>query len=63
MDHFDSKGKKAGDVSFSTRFIWAEPDPPMIKRNEKLMPMNKKCKLDVTIIDATFLKDADMFGK
>ena len=63
VDHFDNKGKKAGDITFSTRYIWAEPDPPIVKRDEKRKPMNKKCKLDVTIIDATFLKDADMFGK
>ena len=63
VDHLDAKNKKAGDISFSTRYIWAEPDPPKVKRNEQLKPMNKKCKLDVTIIDATFLKDADMFGK
>lgn len=26
-------------------------------------PLNKKCKLEITIIEAKFLKDSDMFGK
>lgn len=37
-----------------------EPDPPLVPRQKDL---NKKCKLHVKIIDATFLKDGDTFGK
>jgi len=30
---------------------------------EKAKPLNKNCSIDITIIEATFLKDADTFGK
>lgn len=44
------------------KYIWEEPDAPLIQRDENLKPLNKKCKLIVNIIDATFLKNADTFG-
>lgn len=49
--------KKTGNVKFSTRFVWCEPDPPA---NPKL---NSKCRLLLVIKQAQFLKDADTFGK
>ena len=54
------KGKKTGTVVFSTEFVWAEPDPPLIPRMANL---NKKCWLKITIVEATFDKDAEWFGK
>lgn len=58
----DPKGKKAGNVTFSVKYIWAEPDAPLVKRDDSLKPLNKKCKLVINIIDASFLKNADTFG-
>lgn len=49
--------KKTGNVKFSTRFVWYEPDPPP---NPKL---NINCRLELVIKSATFLKDADLIGK
>jgi hypothetical protein len=49
--------KKAGNVKFSTRFVWCEPDPPA---NPLL---NANCMLQLIIKSATFLKDADLIGK
>lgn len=49
--------KKTGNVKFTTKFIWCEPDPPA---NPKLNP---NCMLNLIIKSATFLKDADMIGK
>ena len=49
--------KKTGQVKFSTKFIWREPDPPP---NPKLNP---NCQLRLTIKKAEFLKDADTVGK
>lgn len=49
--------KKTGNVKFTTKFIWCEPDPPA---NPKLNP---NCMLNLVIVSATFLKDADMIGK
>ena len=63
VDLVGEKGKKAGRIAFATQYIWAEPDPPKVKRDEIAKPLNKKCKLDVTIVEASFLKDADTFGK
>ena len=62
LDMTDGKGKKAGNVVFKTLYTWAEPDPPKVKRDPKKQ-INKKCTLTIKIIDATFLKDADTFGK
>lgn len=60
VDLLTKKGKKAGTVTFSTEYKWKEPDPPLVPRQKDL---NKKCKLHVKIIDATFLKDGDLMGK
>ena len=49
--------KKTGHIKFTTQFIWKQPDPPP---NPLL---NSRCMLDLTIVSATFLKDADTFGK
>ena len=59
VEFFDKKNKKAGTAIFSTEYIWEEPDPPVIPRTKDL---NKKCKLAIKIIDATFLENADIFG-
>ena len=42
VDLLNSKKKKAGTITFSTKYVWAEPDPPLVKRENDL---NKKCKL------------------
>ena len=73
MDLLDKKQKKVGSIVFETQYIWKEPpDPaeeeqaegaPVIKRDKTLFPLNKKCTVVVTIVEATFLKDADVFGK
>ena len=60
---FDAKQKKSGNVVFETQLVWAEPDPPKVKRDNAKKPLNKKCTLTIKIVDATFLKDADTFGK
>ena len=49
--------KKTGNVKFTTKFIWCEPDPDP---NPKLNP---NCRLILNIVKASFLKDADTFGK
>lgn len=49
--------KKTGQMKFTTQFIWKEPDPP------PNLLLNPKCMLDLTIVSATFLKDADLLGK
>jgi hypothetical protein len=49
--------KKTGNVKFSTRFVWCEPDPPP---NPIL---NANCMLHLVIKEATFLKDSDLIGK
>lgn len=50
--------KKTGNVKFSTRFVWREPDPAP---NPKL---NANCRLDLVIKEASFLRDADvLLGK
>jgi len=55
--------------------IWNEPPPPIPEesdgdesvpkpfRDEAKYPLNKRCVLEVTIIEARFLKDADFIGK
>ena len=45
------------------QYFWEEPDLIPVKRDPVKFPMNKKCKLQLTIIEAKFLKDADMVGK
>ena len=49
--------KKTGNIKFTTKFIFCKPDPPP---NPLL---NSNCRLNLIIKKATFLKDADMFGK
>lgn len=49
--------KKSGNIKFSTKFLWAKPEPPL---NPK---MNANSKLSIIIKSATFLKDLDMIGK
>lgn len=48
--------KKTGNVKFTTRFIWQEPDPDPNPR------LNPNCRLILTINRATFLKNADLIG-
>ena len=54
---FDKSKKKAGELKFTTQFIYVAPDPPI---NPKL---NRNCVLKVTIKDGKFFKDNDTFGK
>jgi Ca2+-dependent lipid-binding protein len=49
--------KKTGNIKFTTKFIWMKPDPPA---NPLLNP---NCRLNLIIVSATFLKDADLIGK
>jgi Ca2+-dependent lipid-binding protein len=63
LDLFDKKGKKAGQLSLASEFIFNEPDVPKVKRDQNTKPLNKKCRLEIKIIEAKFKKDADMFGK
>lgn len=55
--------KKTGDVLLEWQYFWEEPDVACVPRDPKEHPLNKKCKMEVTIIEAKFLKDADTFGK
>lgn len=45
------------------QYFYLEPDVPPVKRDANKFPLNKKCKLQITIIEAKFLKDADLVGK
>lgn len=56
MDLFKNY-KKTGHVVFESKFIFQEPDPDP---NPKL---NQFCMLEMVIVKASFLKDADMVGK
>lgn len=49
--------KRTGNMKFTTKFIWRAPDPPP---NPKL---NSNCRLEIKILEAHFLKDADLIGK
>ena len=49
--------KKSGFIKFRSRFIYQPPDPPP---NPLLNPF---CLLEVLIVKAQFLKDADLMGK
>ena len=60
LDLFDKSNKKTGNLVFITQYAWVEADQ---KRDSELRPLNKKCTLELKIIDATFLKDADLLGK
>ena len=44
-------------------YVWNEPDVEPVKRNALLHPLNKKCEVEVTIVEASFLHDAEMIGK
>ena len=45
------------------QYFWNEPDAQAAKRDPEQHPLNKKCKMEVTIVEANFLKDSDVFGK
>ena len=67
--------KKTGTICFKTQYIWAEPPAPIPEesegdesvpkpfRDDEKYPLNKMCQLEITIIEAKFLKDADFIGK
>lgn len=48
---------RTGSLMFTTQFIWREPDPPPHPL------LDASCRLYVTIVSASFLKDSDLFGK
>ena len=48
--------KKTGNVKFTTRLIWCEPDP------DPNPLLNPNCRLNLIIQRATFLKNADLIG-
>ncbi len=58
MELFDEDKKVCGRIKFSTELKWVEyiPLPPTEKLDDKTM-------IKIIIIDATFLKDGDTFGK
>lgn len=49
--------KKTGSIEFESKFIYQPPDPPPHP------DLNPYCLLEVIIVQATFLKDADLIGK
>ena len=49
--------KKTGYLIFESRYVYKKPDPPP---NPMLNPF---CMLEVIIVRASFLKDADLIGK
>ena len=49
--------KKTGYIIFESRYVYQKPDPPP---NPKLNPF---CMLQVIVVRASFLKDADLIGK
>ena len=49
--------KKTGHIVFESQFVFQEPDPPP---NPKLNPF---CMLEILIVRASFLRDADLIGK
>lgn len=63
LDFYDKKQKVAGDLLIQSKYFWNEPDQVPVARDEQAHPLNKKCKVQITIIEAKFLKDADTFGK
>ena len=63
FDTVTKKNKPAGNIIISWQYIWEEPDIPPTKRDAVKFPLNKKCKLQLTIIEAKFLKDEDLMGK
>lgn len=60
---FMKKDKKAGEVTVQWQYVWNEPDVEPEKRDVEAHPLNKKCMVELTVIEASFLKDADTFGK
>ena len=57
LELFEKNGLNNGFVTVSMQLIFSNPDPPV---NPTL---NYNCKLQVDILEATFLKDMDTFGK
>lgn len=67
--------KKTGTITFRTQYMWMEPPAPIPEesdgdesvpkpfRDQEKYPLNKKCELEITVIEARFLKDADFLGK
>ena len=58
VEILDEKGKVAGSMKFKTCLHWVEYVPP-----EPSQMLDKKSMLRVIIKSASFLKDADTFGK
>ena len=56
LEIYDDNYKMAGNVNITTQMIWADSDPIPAR-------LNSKCKLILTIIEGTWFKDADLFGK
>jgi Ca2+-dependent lipid-binding protein len=55
--------KKTGEVVVCWQYYWAEPDPVPEARDPDTHPLNKRCKMEVTVVEAKFLKDHDAIGK
>lgn len=63
FEMFNKKDQKAGEMVITWQYFFVEPDAPPVERDTDKFPLNKKCKLQITIVEAKFLKDADMIGK
>ena len=58
VDLLDKGGKKAGNIVFKTKLIWNEYILP-----EASSKLDKKSQMRIIIKEASFKKDADLFGK
>jgi hypothetical protein len=56
LELYDTNYKHIGNLNISTKFVYA-PIDPLPQR------LNAKCTLAIKIVQATFLKDHDLFGK
>lgn len=56
-------GKANGELKISSTLVYEEPDPEKVERDDGLKPLNKKCFIELNIMEATFLEDSDFFGK
>ena len=57
LELFEKNGQKAGNVRLSTQLVFVQPDPPLNP------DINYNCKLQIDLVEASFLKDTDTFGK
>lgn len=56
LDLYDDNFKHTGSLEVITRYVQKEADP--VPRG-----LNHRCKLHLSILEANFVKDADLIGK